>query len=97
MKIKKKCWDEADVQKAIESIVNGMSYGQASHIYGIPKTTLYDRVKNVGKLSHHDRKPAFTKLEEIQLVNFSKFMANAGTPVTQETAVDTAIRFAAHR
>ena len=37
-KVKKKCWDETDVQKAIESIVNGMSYGQASHIYGIPLT-----------------------------------------------------------
>ena len=43
-KVKKKCWDEAYVQKAIESIVNGMRYWQTSHIYGTPKTTLYDRV-----------------------------------------------------
>ena len=54
----------------MESIVNGMSYGQASHIYGIAKTTLYDSVKKVGKQSHHGRKPAFSKLEEIQLVTF---------------------------
>ena len=46
-KVKKKRWDETDVQRAIKSI--GMSYGQASHIYGIPKTTLYNRVKNVRK------------------------------------------------
>ena len=32
---KVKCLDETDVQKAIEYIVNGMRYGQASHTYGI--------------------------------------------------------------
>ena len=47
-----------------------MSYGQASHNYGIPKTILYnDRVKNVGKQSHRGWKPAFSKSEEIQLFN----------------------------
>ena len=69
-KVKKKCWDKTDVQKAIESIVNGIGYGQSSHIYGITKTTMCDRVKHVGKQSHHGRKPAFSKLEEIQLVTF---------------------------
>ena len=48
-KVKKKRWDETDVQRAIESIGMSYMYGQASHFYGIPKNTLYNRVKNVRK------------------------------------------------
>ena len=94
---KHKLWDETTLQSALDSIHSGMSFGVASKTYGIPKTTLYNRITLGRDPKKAGRKCALTYEEEKQLVNYLLFMANAGTPVTQTTAIETASRLAAHR
>ena len=94
---KRKLWDVSNMQPAIESIQNGMSFGVASQTFGIPKTTLYNRINAGFGTIKAGRKSALSSEEERQLGNYLLFMANAGTPVTQRAAINTATRLAAHR
>ena len=72
-------WTDEDLERALDAVRNGMSYGKASQLFGIPKTTLYDRSK--GKVEKERRNGPKSYLgEEIEdaLAKWLKKMALLG-------------------
>ena len=51
-----KDWNNEDLDRALESIREGSSYGQASKAFGIPKGTLFSRIKSDGIEKHNGKK-----------------------------------------
>ena len=69
--------------KAITAVENGTSIRHASELYGVPKSTLYDRV--AGRVQHGTRPGPLSYLseeEEEELVSFLIGCANIGYPHT---------------
>lgn len=69
---------------------------KASRIFGVPRQTLRDRVKNVVSIDcvTTGRTPVFTLEEEGYIVNHIKSMANLGYGYTRQEDVDIGTRFA---
>lgn len=82
---KKLCqWNTDDMSKAYEAAKLGhMTIAQASTTYGVPRTTLSDRVK--GKIGIEAKMGANTVLkpeDEISLVHYIEYMAQRGFPLS---------------
>lgn len=69
---------------------------KASHIFGVPRQTLRDKVKNIVSIDcvTTGRTPVFTLEEEGYIVNHIKSMANLGYGYTRQEVVDIGSRFA---
>ena len=76
-------WDEISMIKAMTAVEHGTSLRQASELYGVPRSTLHDRVS--GKVQHGTRagRPSYlTPAEEGELVNFLFKCSDIGYPHT---------------
>lgn len=78
----------------IEVMEKGMPVLKASRIFGVPRQTLRDRVKNVVSIDcvTTGRTPVFTLEGECYIVNHIKSMANLGYGYTRHE-VDIGTRF----
>lgn len=83
-----------NLQDAIENIRhNQMSYGEASRLYGVPKTTLYNKIQNV----HNGRRGAtttLTKSQEDELAEWILKHQEYGDPRTKQDLINTACEIA---
>lgn len=77
-------WDDVSMVKALKAVEEeGMSVRHASELFGVPKSTLYDRVS--GRVQHgaHPGPSAYlTKEEEDELARFLLRCADIGYPHT---------------
>ena len=80
-------YTQEQLDEALANISNkNMNYRQAAEVYGIPKSTLADRItgKREPVVGHHGRNPVLTKEEEIDLKNWCIEMAKRGFGQTPE-------------
>ena len=82
---KTKDYDKVKLQAAVRSVRRGKSLSKVASTFGIPKSTLYDHSK--GKLIDSFNKPgvepSLTDSEEQSLLNYMKYMAERGQPLTK--------------
>ena len=76
---KRKCWEDESMTRAMKAVQKGQSISQAARVFGVPKTTLYDRVSgrvqygtNPGPQSYLNSK------EEKELSSYLKHCARVG-------------------
>ena len=69
---------------------------KASRVYGVPRQTLRDRVKNIVSIDcvTTGRAPVFTQEEEVQIVDHVKAMANIGYGYARQEVVNLATDYA---
>ena len=83
---KRKQWTDEAMQAAVDAVREGhMPVLRASHLYNIPKTTLYDRIS--GKVLHGSKlgpKPYFSPTEEREMASFLVDVAKAGYGKTRK-------------
>lgn len=83
-------YKELDLQKAIGEVASGeITFGKASRKYGIPKTTLIQRVKG-STSGTHGNVPNLTKDVEEKLVEWVLLHAKMGDPRTRDQLVHAA-------
>lgn len=76
-------WDDVSMTKAMSAVEGGMSIRLASELYGVPKSSLHDRIS--GKVQHGTRPgptPYLTSEEEEEFVIFLIHTADIGFPRT---------------
>ncbi|ESZ91407.1 transposase [Sclerotinia borealis F-4128] len=76
---------ENDISAALNAIVNGVSIRKAALDYGIPRTTLYNRIK--GRVSHQKSHQSMQKIAPIQekrLVEWILVQESLGTSPTYQ-------------
>ena len=76
-------WDDISMTKAMSAVDDGMSIRRASELYGVPKSSLHDRIS--GKVQHGTQPgpvPYLTSEEEEELVVFLVRTADIGFPRT---------------
>lgn len=82
------------LEEAVEKIRNNqMSYGEASRIYGVPKTTLYNKIQN----THNSRRGAtttLTKTQEDELAEWILKHQEYGDPRTKQDIINAACQIA---
>ena len=74
-------WDDVSMVKAMTAVENGTSLSRASEMFGVPKSTLSDRVS--GKVQHGCQPgavPYLTQEEEEELLTFLIRCAEIGYP-----------------
>jgi len=74
-------WDNVSMIKAISAVENGMTVRRASECFGVPKSSLHDRIS--GKVQHGKRPGPISYLtveEESELANFLIRCADIGYP-----------------
>lgn len=80
------------LQQAIDAIqCKAMSMREASRMYGIPRTTLYDKVNNRTSVTP-ERKTVLSPTEEQKLVDWALRMARIGFGRTRKEILDTVKR-----
>jgi hypothetical protein len=82
-------WTEENMEKAIETVRNGsMSQRQAAFTFGVPRTTLNDRIlgKHNGK---HGRETLLSSTCETLLVTLLLFMSDIGFAMNKLQVIDT--------
>ena len=73
------------IARAMKAVQSGrLSYGQAEKIYGIPKSSNYQRVKGMREPGKKGRKRVLSDPEEDRLVRFIELMTRTGNPLPQE-------------
>ena len=83
MKTKKQLYLKEQMQSAIDAVNNdGMTVTEASRVFGIPRQTLKDRISCKYQRAGAGRPSELTEEEESALVNYVKFMADSGHPLT---------------
>lgn len=87
IKKKKKCYDKEQMKLALAKVRSGaMNKSEASRVYGIPRTTLLDRL--AGRVDDECRSgppTALPKEDEARLAAHVVGMANAGFPYTRKS------------
>jgi hypothetical protein len=73
---------EIQIQKAISEISNGMSFREASKLYGIPFTTLNKRARGISS-SKIGAPTTISQTVEKLMVNMIIFLAEIGFGLTQ--------------
>ena len=77
-------WNEISMTKAMSAVEkDGVSIRRASELFGVPKSSLHDRIS--GKVQHGTnpgKVPYLTPREEEELANFLIKCANMGYPHT---------------
>lgn len=76
------CYDNTKMKEAVQAVQSGMSIRNAAELYGVPKSTLQNRVKNVHS-DTHGRPTVLTQDEETYLVEMVKQCADWGFPFTE--------------
>lgn len=72
-------YDRANIQRAYDATLGGMSVYKASILYGIPESTLRDRTRGLIPVDVSiGYKPIFTMEEEKNLAEHIKYMASIG-------------------
>ena len=92
----KKTYSEETMEKAIEMLKSGISISKAAKNCSVPKPTLTYRIVHPS-VGSHGQAPGLSKDDEMQIVNYAKFMANAGAPVTSKWLCETAGQIAKQR
>ena len=73
--------------QAVDAVAGGMSKSEAARIFKIPRTTLIDHTSN-GQYFGYDTAfgpaPALNTEEEEALINYTKYMASRGYPLTKK-------------
>ena len=93
---KRKKWCNSAMEAAISSVKEGCSVARAAVEYGVPRTTLNDRI--AGKVKHGTKPgpvPYLNKEEEKDLVDFLDVVSSVGYGKTRKqvkTLVETAAR-----
>ncbi|XP_022819194.1 uncharacterized protein LOC111351487 isoform X1 [Spodoptera litura] len=103
-KIKKGRWDSENLKIAIEKVINKkMSLRESASRYGIPTTTLYDKLKLIREGKEVELKPVlgrFTKTfsseYENVLVSHVKDLADRCMPLTKKEFLKLAFDLAVH-
>ena len=80
-KVNKK-YTENDIIKAVEAVKNGTTLREAARTFGVPKSTISDRMVNTG--SKRGRPTALCDRVERDLADWLRFMAAACMPVTRK-------------
>ena len=93
---KKKRWTDEEMINAIDLVKSGESIRKASKVYGVPRTTMRDRLI-LGDPKKPGSKTLLTIHEEEQLVKYVKYMSRTGNPVTVNWICETAVRLMACR
>ena len=94
---KRKTWSDDSMKAALKAVENGQSVSGAARDYGIPKTTLFDRVS--GRVIHGVKpgpRPYLSPREEGTLGHFLKHCAKLGygktrkdvLAIAESTAID---------
>jgi transposase-like protein len=78
----KKKYSENDVIEAIEAVKNGKTLREAASTYGVPKSTISDRMANPN--DKRGRPTALSDKVERDLADWLRFMAAACMPVTRK-------------
>lgn len=74
-----KQWSKKDLQLAIKAVKNGWTIRRAAEEFGVPKSTLYDRVSSLVAFEARSGPPRYLNdQEEKQLVNFLIGCAKGG-------------------
>lgn len=76
-------WSDVSMTKAMAMVEKGMSIRRASEMFGVPKSSLHDRVS--GRVQHGSqpgKAPYLNRKEEEELVNFLVKCAGIGYPHT---------------
>lgn len=85
-KRKHKPYDKTNLIAAMRAVNRGKKLSATAKLYQVPKTTLYDHTR--GKLKGSTRGPgrslSMTQEEEQALVNYIKYMADRGRPITND-------------
>lgn len=64
-------WAEEDVQRALNAITNGMSIQKAGREYGVPRSTLQDRIKGaLSKQEAHEHEQRLSQVQEDHLAQW---------------------------
>ena len=76
-----KCWNEDNMSRAVAAVVKcGISVRKAALMYGIPKSTLGDRIS--GRVLEGSKSEYLSELEETELISFIIGCAEVGYPKT---------------
>lgn len=79
---------------AVQAIRAGQSYAMASEIYAVPKSTLYDHVRDVRKKFSKGRTCVFSEQEEKEFAKMLKSVAQKGYSLTPTHCRKAAYLFA---
>ena len=79
-----KSYSDGQLAAAVSSVKQGrLSLSKASREYSVPKTTVNDHIKGRYNNSTHGPERMLSPDEENGLVNYIKFMAAQGFPMTR--------------
>ena len=77
-------WDEDSMQAAYDAAVGGLPVASAARMYGVPRTTLIDRLQGRVRMGAKWGKDTALPPElEIVLVDYLKYMSQRGFPLTK--------------
>ena len=85
---KYKQWTDESMQGALKAVTEGMGINRAAMEYGVPRTTLKDRV--AGRVQHgckSGRSPYLTQQEEQELVDYLVICSNIGYPKKRDEVI----------
>jgi len=88
---RKRCiYSKEALQAALTGIKNGLSYTKASYQFGIPKTTLIDKMhKKYNENATPGAPTILTAEEEAHIVNWILHLGAAGFPVTKTQLLES--------
>lgn len=92
-KVKRKFhqYEEDSLKRAVEAVRNGGKLREICRQYGVPKSTVQDRIK--GKVSNVIKQmgpdPVLTKEIEVNLVTWIENLAKSGFPLKKQVLLDT--------
>ncbi|XP_025161698.1 uncharacterized protein LOC112590140 isoform X1 [Harpegnathos saltator] len=89
-KVASTSYSQSDVEKAVDAVRLGMSLRTASKTFGVPKSTVYSKVKNIHSMNA-TLGPAsiLTPDEEDLLVKWIFHSSDKGFPVTKDQLLDS--------
>jgi len=93
-KKKQSSYSQEDVEKALKSIGEGMTYRKAAEKYHIPRTTLYSKIQNIYPMNAK-KGPAsiLSTSEEQKIIDWIDYCAERGFPITKTQLLDTVQKF----
>ncbi len=81
-------WSEQSMSGALKAVTEGMGVNRAAEEFGIPKTTLKDRVS--GRVQHGSKSgktPYLTRAEEEELVEYLISCSKVGYPKRRDDVI----------
>ncbi|XP_078589556.1 uncharacterized protein LOC144869927 [Branchiostoma floridae x Branchiostoma japonicum] len=83
----RRVWSREKIEEVLQDITeNNLTQSSASRKYGIPQTTISDKVLGISSLdATPGRPPSLSKEEEDSLVFYIKYRTERGFPITKKT------------